>query len=197
MEKYRPIIVGSALGLLACAIGFGLGTDLVEEWQLAARYTARIAFLLFLWVYCLGPAYQLTHAEILRNPLRNRRAWGLGFAAAHGVHLAALVTFLVLSGRHAALTTLLFGGFGYVVLLALVLTSNDAAVQHLGPQWKRLHRFGIHYVWLIFMLTYLGRITSPAPALSSYLMLMIGLAGAGLRLAAFLSGRPKARPGGA
>lgn len=194
MGEHRPIILGGAIGLLACVAGFMLGADAIEDWQLAARYTARAAFFLFLCVYCMGPAFRLTQAPSLRAPLRNRRAWGLGFAVAHGVHLAALVTFLIVSGRPTSPITLLLGGLGYVVLLALVLTSNDAAVKRLGARWKTLHRFGVHYLWLIFTLTYLGRIAEPNPSSQSYVLFALALAAAALRLAGFVKGRgqPKA-----
>ena len=195
MGTYRLIGFGGVLGLLAGAAGFALGADQVGDWQLAARYTARISFLLFLCVYCMGPAYRLTHAQALRGPLRNRRDWGLCFAMAHGVHLAALVTFLAVSGKPASPVTLVLGGFGYAVLLALVLTSNDAAMKRLGAQWKRLHRFGIHYLWLIFTLTYLGRVTGPQPSQSGKVLLAFALAAAALRLAAFLNGRRQIQMG--
>jgi DMSO/TMAO reductase YedYZ heme-binding membrane subunit len=89
---------------------------------------------------------------------------------------------------------LLLGGLGYVVLLALVLTSNDAAVKRLGARWKTLHRFGVHYLWLIFTLTYLGRIAEPNPSSQSYVLFALALGAAALRLAGFVKGRgqPKA-----
>ena len=38
----------------------------------------------------------------------------------------------------------------------MALTSNRAAQQRLGRWWSRLHRFGMHYLWLVFMQAFIG-----------------------------------------
>jgi sulfoxide reductase heme-binding subunit YedZ len=43
------------------------------------------------------------------------------------------------------------------VIALLAATSNDAAVRALGPRrWSALHAVGIHYLWLVFAVTYAG-----------------------------------------
>jgi DMSO/TMAO reductase YedYZ heme-binding membrane subunit len=38
----------------------------------------------------------------------------------------------------------------------MALTSNDLAVRTLGRWWKRVHGFGIHYVWVVFVYVFAG-----------------------------------------
>jgi DMSO/TMAO reductase YedYZ heme-binding membrane subunit len=53
--------------------------------------------------------------------------------------------------------SLVFGGFAYVLIVAMALTSSDRMVARLGPsRWRALHRFGIHYVWFIFFQQWIG-----------------------------------------
>ena len=189
MVAYRPILLGGGLGLAACFAGFTLGQTPIDDWQLAARYTARISFFLFLIVYCTGPAFRVTRAEFLSPLLRERRYWGLGFALAHGIQLVALVTYFWLSNRPPSMLSLLFGGFGYVLMLGLVVTSNDAAVKRLGRRWKTLHRVGVHYLWLIFALTYLRRTPSPDLSVQGYAFFSIAMAALALRVFAHVTAK--------
>lgn len=49
------------------------------------------------------------------------------------------------------------GMAGFVLLLPLALTSNNASVRRLGPKWRKLHKLtyvavflgGGHYIWLV------------------------------------------------
>ena len=54
--------------------------------------------------------------------------------------------------------SLIGGGLGYALILAMALTSTDAAQRAMGRWWKRLHRVGIWYVFLIFAQSYAGRL---------------------------------------
>ena len=46
-------------------------------------------------------------------------------------------------------------GFGYVMLIALTLTSNDWSVRHLGmTAWRRLHTAGINILMLYFFVAF-------------------------------------------
>ena len=117
--------------------------------------------------------------------LANRRYIGLSFAVSHVAHGLLIVElarrFPDVFWPHVDWTALVFGGFGYVVIAALTLTSNDYAVVRLGTHvWRRLHTAGIYYLWFIFVVTYGGPATS-----SSFhaLMTLVFLGAWGLRLA--------------
>src|SRR5690606_37151534 len=95
---------------------------------------------------------------------RNRRYMGLSFALAHFLHLGAIVAYFASIGEMPDVVTIIGGGGAYVFIALLALTSNDWSVRKLGPKaWRRLHLVGISYVWLIFMNSYIGRLTSETP----------------------------------
>jgi DMSO/TMAO reductase YedYZ heme-binding membrane subunit len=173
---------------LVAALSVGSGADPVEGWRLAARHTARLAFLCFLPVYVASAWHRLAPGAASRWAMRNRRSLGLGFATAHGVHLVALVAYNALAGQRPDAATLIGGGGAYVALLAMVATSNDAAVRRLGARrWKRLHAVGIHWLWFVFAFSYAGRVAEGRLAFVPLLGLALG--GLGLRIAARLKRR--------
>ena len=155
----------AATMLASIALGLALFLDQsppLEKWQLWARYTARLSFFLFLASYLASPIYQLTQnkgADWLR---RNRRNAGLSFALAHTIHLFALTAFLVIAKQPADPGTLIVGGGAYLAMFAMAATSNDAAIRALGRvNWRRLHKFGAHYLALVFAITYTSSLAGP------------------------------------
>lgn len=149
-----------ALALAAVAIGLARGEDPTEGWRLAARYTARVAFLLFLPVYGASAWHRLARSAASRFAVEQRRALGLGFATAHTVHLGALVAFNVLAGERPDLPTVVVGGGAYLAMFAMAATSTDAAVRRLGRRWRTLHRIGAHWLWFVFAFSYTGRVAA-------------------------------------
>lgn len=167
-----------ALTLLASVILglvlFSANLPQVETWQLWARYTARLSFFLFLAVYLASPLYELVQNKATHWLRVNRRNAGISFGIAHIIHLVALVLFLILSERPTALATLLVGGGAYVAMFAMLATSNDGAIRRLGAQnWRRLHKFGVHYLAFVFAVTYSGGIGTP-DAKPMALIILIG-----------------------
>lgn len=172
LRQYTAPLAASGLLIGGAAVIASLETHGVsaDGWQMAARYTARVSFLLFIAVYLIAPASQLFPGLAVLK--RERRGLGLAFAGAHYIHLFALVTFLQVSGHPPALLTVTLGGLAYVLIGLMALTSNDAAARALGPQnWRRLHTFGLHYVWFIFAATYARRIAA-YPDMPEYVALM-------------------------
>src|SRR5688500_8818509 len=149
----RPWLITLLVAIAALAtvaLALRTGSDPVEQWRLAARWTARVGFPVFLLTYVASSLYRLWPHPGSRALLRRRRWWGLGFAASHTIHLAALVTFFRVSGETPPTTTLIGGGFAYLLLFAMAATSSKAAMAWLGPNWKRLHTLGIHTLWAVF-----------------------------------------------
>ncbi len=194
MGRHWPMWLGLALGLGAVAAGFALGNGLQDQWQHAARYTARVGFPLLILAYIARPLHQLAPSGFSKAALARRRWIGLGFAISHTIHLGALITALQLSGEVRPLGTLIGGGFAYVLLYAMAFTSTAAAQRAMGRWWTRLHRFGIHYLWLIFALSYLGRLLDPERMWVGAIFGSIALAAAGLRFAAWINSRSARRP---
>jgi len=153
--------VAAIVAIAAALLGIAWGDDRTTSWQLAARYTARAAFPLFLTVFVAGPWRRLAPGPAPRWLVAHRRALGLAFATMFTVHLAALTTYSLVRGEGPNTVTLVVGGGAFVTLYALVLTSNDAAVRRLGARrWRRLHVFGLYYLWFVFTFSYVGRLAN-------------------------------------
>lgn len=184
--KMRPLAVATLLSTVAVILGIVFGSGPVEDAQLAARYTARAAFPIFLVVYTASPVAYLWPGEAVRTIMKARRQWGLGFALAHGVHLVALITYFQVSGATPPVTSLAFGGVAYVLIALMALTSNNASVRRMGIWWKRLHRFGMHWVWLVFTLSYLKRSVDPQAMAQGVALLPFAVAAGMIRLTAWV-----------
>ena len=161
MARRWPLLLGLIAGLGTIMLGLSTGTDLADQWSRAARWTARIGLPIFLIAYAASSLAKLWPGNFTRSLWQNRRWWGLGFAACHTAHLYALVRFLQISGEERPLPALAAGGLAYVLMFAMAATSSDAAMRALGRNWKRLHTLGMHYLWLIFTLSYALRLADP------------------------------------
>ena len=138
----------------------GFDTD---SYRIIIRATARSSLALFLIAFLASSIAVFRPGERSQWLLRNRRAFGLGFAMSHLIHLAAIITlaqtdpatFWTLSNR----TAITAGSIGYIIIALLAFTSFDTMVHWLGPRrWQRLHRFGLWFIWLFFVFTNAKRI---------------------------------------
>lgn len=189
-------IVAASTLLLLCAFGAVVSVYGTDEHgiRVLVRATARLSFLFFLPVFVASSLRRLWPSPATRWLLANRRYLGLSFFVAHLLHLNAIFLLSTLLGDafRVSPVTLVGGGFAYALITAMALTSSDRAVRWLGPRrWSALHRFGIRYVWLIWLLQWLGRsIESPA-----YLpLLLLTLAALGVRIAARRARAAGSRP---
>jgi len=157
---FYGLVVAAAVVLFVIDLGAGISD---EGLQLFTRHTARLAFAVFLPVFVISSVASLTHWPAARALARQRRHLGLSFALAHFIHLGALVSFFVLTPEVAEPIAIVGGGFGYLLLAALVITSTDAMMRRLGRNWKRLHTFGVYYLWFIFTQSYAGRVFADDP----------------------------------
>jgi len=175
----------TTIASLATVIGplalFGLSE---QGWQLAARYTVRVSFPLFLLTYLARPLTVFWRTETTRWVLRNRRYLGLSFALAHTIHLGALTSYFVFLKQSPDVATLIGGGLAYGLMFAMAATSNDRSVKALKTNWGRLHSIGLHYLWLIFLVTYLGRLSGGEGGAETNALFMVGIVGSGLAFAA-------------
>lgn len=157
IETKRIVTAGGAGALIAVALGllvFGTGP---EGWSAATRWTARWALIPFALVFAT-PGLLPRAGGWIRPLLRSRRGLGLAFALAHGVHAGAIIIYFAVSGERPKPLTLVGGGLAYLFILAMALTSTNAAQRAMGGAWKHLHRWGLWYVFLIFAQSYAGRL---------------------------------------
>ena len=190
-----PIAIGFAT-LVALTIVAGAflanGGWTAEGAAAAARLTARASFLWFVTAWSASALARLWPGGWRTWLLRRRRSVGLAFAATHTIHLAALLTAILLFGRTTHSVTVIGGGIGYVFVFAMAITSNDASVRRLGPRrWHLLHATGGYVIAGIFAFSYLGRVPHN-PALGVPMLSLLGLA-ALLRILAWSSNRRRGR----
>ena len=142
-----------------CSFAWTLHGGGLAGWSSVVRTSAKTSLLLFLAAFVASSARALWRTPFTAWLLANRRYVGVAFAASHAIHLVGILEVVRLSPSFSrSLTTLVFGGFGYVVLFAMAATSFDAAVARLGRQrWQRLHKFGMYYLAVIFALSYIPR----------------------------------------
>ena len=180
MKEALPgyLIVAASVALVAAALLLHperyQGADYIGY---ALRVTAWISVGFFLLAYLARP---LTRLGGVRSLVRSRRYLGLGMAFSHSVHFGYVVAYSRLPEVTVDLLTWLFGGAAFVLMWAMALTSNDASVRALGPNWKRLHRFGMHYLWGIFAFVYVGGALA-GPSIDRLVLAGAFLGAAGLR----------------
>lgn len=162
-RRRTPLFAGLAAGLVAVAAALLAGEGPPQQALLAARWTARTAAPVFLVAYLASSLWRLWPGPVTAALLKRRRQWGLGFALAHSIHLAALLVNIIVF-RPRPVSTLVGGGLAYLLIYLMALTSNDASQRLLGRWWTWLHRIGIHYVWLIFVISYTSRAIHADPA---------------------------------
>ncbi|MFN9579840.1 MAG: hypothetical protein ACK56H_07175 [Novosphingobium sp.] len=177
------LALGMVVGLGSLYLGLTLGASEPEAWNLAARYTARVGLPIFLLTYAASSLLRLAPSPTTKALVRDRRWWGLAFAFTHTVHFGAL--YMAVTTRGDSLSLLAPGAVAYLAILAMALTSSDAAMKALGANWKRLHRTGIHVIWLVFTLAYAKRIPEAETMITGLVGTALCLLAAGLRLAAW------------
>jgi methionine sulfoxide reductase heme-binding subunit len=181
-SPFAPIILALVLSAKTVMIGLLLGGDFAGQLLLAARYTARASFMIFLVVYCASSLVRLWPNDATRLIMRHRRQWGLGFALAHTIHLAALAMYNIIILNRPGLQSLLGGGLAYALMFVMALTSNRASMKAMGIWWKRVHSAGIHWLWFIFTFSYFGRLFDPGRMMQGAILFPLCVAALGLRL---------------
>jgi methionine sulfoxide reductase heme-binding subunit len=168
--------------------------------RMVVRFTARSSLLLFCLAFSAAALAGLWPNGWTRWLLRNRRQFGLAFAASHGLHALALVAFARLDPvaftAATSLASYLFGGIGYAVIVAMTVTSFDRTAAALGARgFRLLHLIGGYYLLAQFGLSFGMRI----PGMPNYALFLIPLAATLiLRIVAFVtapSTAPASRPG--
>jgi len=191
----KAIAAATILALaIATAACLAHGGWTYEGAAAAARLTARNSFLWFLAAWSASALARLWPGGWRTALLRRRRSLGLGFAAAHTVHLGALLIAILVFDHATKAVTIIGGGIGYLFVFAMAVTSNDASVRRLGPRrWRLLHATGGYVIAGIFAFSYLGRVPTN-PTLGVPMLTLIGIA-ATLRVLAWArkrAGRPVA-----
>ena len=127
-----PLILAFVLSVKALMIAALFGDGMGDQLLLAARYTARVSFAVLLVAYSASSLLRLWPSEGTKLLVRHRRQWGLGFALAHTIHLAALTMYNIFILNMPGLQALLGGGIAYGLMFVMALTSNKVSMKAMG-----------------------------------------------------------------
>jgi sulfoxide reductase heme-binding subunit YedZ len=186
MTGIRLLVVTTMLVATMC-VGLLFATHDAHD---VVRWTARTSLVLFALAYVARPAVSLWPSPTTKWLLRERKWLGDSFALSHVMHLAGIIAVAVdnwdlfIAGR--ARSTWL-AVFAYFVLFAMAMTSIDRVRKAMSKRaWDRLHRPGMHLIWIVFIGSYARRLSQgPIPIIATVVLFAI----AGVRMAAWLRAR--------
>ena len=160
--------------------------SLDDEIGYMLRVTARVAFLFLMLAYLARPMRMLlgnvsATRDGVRSWLKHRRYFGLAMAFAHTVHAGYVLALPLVLGVELEMGIIVGGGLAFVLMWAMAATSNDASIRALGKNWRRLHLLGLHYLWIIFMQSFVGRVFVEDADPIYAVLVVFGLLGLALR----------------
>ncbi len=160
----HPFVFVAASLALEAAVAFAWFGSGTPGLQAVSRYSGRLGLFWFALPFAAAPWHRLAPSRLSRLALQGRRRLGLAFGAHHLVHLGWLLAYLSAAGKALDPARAAGGLLGYGILVAMMATSTDGAVRRLGPRrWQRLHRAGLWYLWVAFLLTYVPRLQGRVP----------------------------------
>ena len=142
------------------------GSDLTVSIRILIRLTARLSLVLFSMTFAASSAVDLwPQSKFFRWLAQNRRYLGVSFAVSHLFHLAGIVGLGFVDTENFFATTLwtsfVFGGLVYVFIILMLMTSFARPAGWISKkQWNLLHKTGSYSIWLIFMISYFGRVVA-------------------------------------
>lgn len=121
-----------------------------ENIRAPLRYSAQLAFILYLVVLVARPLQQLLRKDWTAALLRNRRLVGVAFAAVMTAHLG-LITYRFSSQPELDFSFPFVGAGAYAIFYLMLITSFDGPRKAIGLKaWKILHRTGLVVAAFIF-----------------------------------------------
>ena len=182
------VAFSATITLLIGVGGLGLNGFAELGWLAATRATALVAFPFWLLVFTTSSWARLMPGPTTKLLRSRRRALGLAFATAQGIHGLAILTLTrfddqVMTGSISDLG----GGFGFVMIAAMSATSTDAAVKRLGAKrWRALHQLGQLTLAVVYLVTYSGLVARKSAFWPGLAILLAAFA---LRGASYLRSR--------
>lgn len=144
------VIAATFIGVAGTVLSVGTYTGALPY---VMKPTAHVAFGFFFMAFTASSFNKLAPSAYSKWAMRNRRYIGLSFASIHFIHAGLVLSNLDFTGESREFFELAGGGFAYLLLLLMAITSNNASIKALGAKnWKRLHFIGSWYIWIIFSL---------------------------------------------
>ncbi len=180
-------LLAMAAGLIAALLLTGLAWVNNAEVEAVVSdsllWTGRLAFFAFLIPWLASPLHKLFPGELSRSLMRRRRQAGIVFGSIQVIHLGLIVwLFQIYDSPGVDSATLIVGGTGIALAIAMLITSFDGPLKLVGSRaWKALHRAGLYVCGFIYFFDFLV-----APFLADYDLLvyapLMGLTAAAIAL---------------
>lgn len=163
LQGWRITTLVTFLIVVGLMVNFGLAGWEAPAITDAIDATGRVSLILFSIAFIASSVDSLWPSSLSRWMLRNRRWIGLSFASSHFIHLGLIISMTVFFPdpfvREQSMAQWVFGGLAYGFVLLMALTSTDQAQHWMGMKnWKRLHFVGSHWIWTLFLLTYVKHV---------------------------------------
>lgn len=164
--SFLSLPFGIFLEILVLLASWYEGYDAASFFQAAARLSGRVSLVYFAALFFFGALHLRLGAkdetyDVKYLLFRN-------FAVIHTIHLGFLLTYLYFSGAELVPIRLAGGMLAYALILsAPFLLAKDWKVV---PSWLfHWQNFYFFWVWLVFFMTYLGRLNGDAPGISGWM----------------------------
>ena len=163
LQGWRITTLVTCLIVVGLLFNFGLAGWNAPAITHAIDATGRSSLILFAIAFTASSVVSVWPSSLSRWSLRNRRWIGLSFASSHFIHLGLIISMTVFFPdpfvRDQSMAQWVFGGLAYGFVLLMALTSTDQAKRWMEIKtWKRLHFVGSHWIWTLFLLTYVKHV---------------------------------------
>jgi hypothetical protein len=165
---FSALTVGSIVGVIWLFHGID-----EQGMRMAIRATARTSTILFLSAFVASPLRKLWSTPLSAWLLKNRRYLGISMAVSHTYHAIALFGLWIVTAGAAPQLGFL-GTFGYILLIAMTVTSYKRPAAWLGKRgWKILHTTGMHFFWLGLLFEYSSNLPKSILIYSPFTILLV------------------------
>lgn len=134
----------------------------IEALQTATRFSGRFSLLVFSCIFLLHAYPQTLHSILSKQ-------FYLALAVAHGIHFAELGSYIFLSGVKLIPYRLLGGALAYALIMLMPFIQSLREREKIqSSTFSKFETGFAYYLWLIFFLTYLPRLTGSLPSAGGY-----------------------------
>jgi hypothetical protein len=148
--------------------------------QATTRFSGRLSLALFTFIFLFHPRRK----EFLWSILST--SYFLIFAIVHGIHLAELLSYVMLSGIQLVPMRVAGGFLAYALIFAMPLLQYRMDQKKLSEErFRQISYVYLFYVWFVFFMTYLSRVQGTFPnaggsygehvALMAFVNIILGL----------------------
>ncbi|MBX2897856.1 MAG: hypothetical protein KF763_20610 [Cyclobacteriaceae bacterium] len=148
------LIIEVGIALLAV---INYGTSL-EALQAVTRFSGRVSLAIFSLIFLFH-----NHRHVKINAILSDKYF-LVFAIAHAIHLAQLLSYILLSGNDLIPIRLAGGFVAYALIFLMPWFQYKVDTDRLSEKkFKTIKIIFLYYVWFIFFMTYLPRVRGELP----------------------------------